>query len=348
MENIKEVKELNLLEILNKAKEVPKEKLASIKVEGPLYVMDASNHTYKTNKTLLAVTFMDKNKNILPGVAMDAKLGSADEIPGSVYIKGKMNYYNEEYKIIFEDYRYYEMEELTLVNKEAINKRIKDLVDQVTQPQLHEMLEDIFIKETPEKIKHEVTSNAIVNMKTAPAAVWFHHNYKYGLLEHIAEVAELSLSMAKELNKHTPGFINEDVIITGAMLHDIGKSKVYSFDKGKACYDKFIGGMLEHLSYGYRQMCYLSNVYNINETIAVMLEHIILSHHSKLEYGSPVTPKIIEAEIIARADSLSATFNKYKMSGDEPYVGRVSSDGKQGFTPSYLKSLITTNTNPQL
>ena len=126
---------------------------------------------------------------------------------------------------------------------------------------------------------------------TWPAAVSVHHNIKHGLFLHLMNVTQQAIDIAKNYTD-----INLDVVIAGAMLHDIGKIKEYTND-GKI---SDIGKYQDHISLGYNIICEYTRD-NKNKYIE-MLKHIILSHHGKLEWGSPKPPVNKEAFIVHMAD----------------------------------------------
>jgi len=135
--------------------------------------------------------------------------------------------------------------------------------------------------------------------KTHPGAIEYHHNWIGGLLQHTLEVVkycDLSASMFSDLDR--------DIMIAGAILHDIGKLQeitVTSRIKGT------IDGQLKgHIVMGY---AYLSNIMDklgTEKDIRDKLLHIMLSHHGKNDFGSPKEPMFPEAVIVYYADELSS------------------------------------------
>lgn len=143
-----------------------------------------------------------------------------------------------------------------------------------------------------------------------PAAMKVHHAYSGGLLLHTAEVLTFCKSyLAAMPNRYS--FINKDVVLASAILHDIGKIETYTFDDmGNAQQlpvDRIVGHMFYAMSLVrlvHKRFPKIS-VDFINEVI-----HCIASHHGKKEWGSYVDAQSIEAVIVSRMDYLSSCNGK--------------------------------------
>lgn len=137
--------------------------------------------------------------------------------------------------------------------------------------------------------------------KTAPAANNVHHAYTAGTLQHCVDTAIL----AKDIANNIPE-CNTDLCIAGGLIHDIGKLWVYELDGAVINYTLF-GHMLEHIVCGIVVLDKYKDEYN--PQLIRLLQHIVAAHHGKLEYGSPVTPKFIEAWVVSYADDINAKAN---------------------------------------
>jgi len=136
----------------------------------------------------------------------------------------------------------------------------------------------------------------------SPAAKARHHNYKGGLLHHSIEVVEQSLQIAEYW-----GIENYDLFITAGFLHDIGKMKEYEVTIEGV--DRTLWGRLVgHLP---MSAIFISKMMpdEVDNEKEILLYHMILSHHGRKEWGSPVEPMTIEAEILHFADLLSSRMN---------------------------------------
>ncbi len=133
---------------------------------------------------------------------------------------------------------------------------------------------------------------------TAPAGKTIHHNYLHGLLEHSLEVVSLLL------REGGPGDMNRDLLITGGLLHDLGKTDEFFYRAAIGYTDE--GRLLGHIVIGHRMVCEaLRRVPDVPGRLALHLQHLVLSHHGKLEYGSPVMPQTPEAVALHHADMYS-------------------------------------------
>ena len=141
---------------------------------------------------------------------------------------------------------------------------------------------------------------------TAPAAKRHHHNYKGGLLVHTNEVVEICKTIATIYED-----IDGDLLITGAILHDIGKIDTYDYRTEKIDITKE-GRMLEHLFIGGCMIKECMNSLKISEKTKIDLLHLILSHHGDVElgWGSSVNPRTPEAIALHQADDMSAKITK--------------------------------------
>ena len=96
-----------------------------------------------------------------------------------------------------------------------------------------------------------------------------------------------------------------DLLVTGAFLHDIGKTKEYDYTRSFEF--STIGRLKTHMLLGCEILReHISKVEGFPEKLAVKLEHMILSHHGQKEWGSPVEPLFLEASLLHFADNLDA------------------------------------------
>jgi 3'-5' exoribonuclease len=134
----------------------------------------------------------------------------------------------------------------------------------------------------------------------APAAKSAHHAYVHGLLEHTVSVGEMALKIAEHY-KH----LNRDILLSGALLHDIGKTQEFSLGPPIEYTD---AGRLEgHVVLGVRMLDKrLASLRGFPENLASHLRHLIISHHGLYEFGSPKKPKTPEALVLHMLDDLDA------------------------------------------
>jgi 3'-5' exoribonuclease len=140
----------------------------------------------------------------------------------------------------------------------------------------------------------------------APAAKYYHQAYRHGLLEHCLSVAQGVSALAATF----PG-IDRDVAVTGALLHDIGKVESYASLNG-AIELTDAGKLLGEIPLGYyRIRREIEEIEGFPAADAEALLHIILSHHGKLEHGSPVVPCTREATLVHFIDNLGGNLGSF-------------------------------------
>ena len=142
--------------------------------------------------------------------------------------------------------------------------------------------------------------------RVAPAAKYYHQAYAHGLLDHTVSVAQAVSAAAAAF----PG-IDRDVAVTGALLHDIGKTQAYN-DDPLAIDLTDAGRLLGEIPLGYYLVRRtIESIDGFDPELAQAVLHIILSHHGKLENGSPVVPATREATLVHAMDNLGGTLGSF-------------------------------------
>ncbi len=166
--------------------------------------------------------------------------------------------------------------------------------------------------------------------KRAPSAVAMHQAYLGGLLEHTVMVAKNALRIAENYPA-----VNKDILLAGALLHDIGKTLEFSYDKKIAYTD--MGRLIGHIPMGYAMIEYeAARLGSLPAQKKVLIQHIVLSHHGYLEFGSPKQPHTLEAIIVHHADQLDAQISNFL----EPRAG-ASSSSKWEYSPMFERVMYS-------
>ena len=175
-------------------------------------------------------------------------------------------------------------------NIDDMYKELRDLIASVKNLYLKQLLMSFFIDDKAFARR----------FKSHSAAKSVHHGFIGGLLEHTLSVAQLCSMIAG----HYP-FIDRDLLITGALLHDIGKTSELSPFPQNDYTDE--GQLLGHIIIGARMAEeHIASIDGFPERLRNELVHMILSHHGELEYGSPKKPALIEAMVLSLADNMDA------------------------------------------
>lgn len=224
---------------------------------------------------------------------------------------------------------------------EELEKKIKLYVDSISDKDIKDFLS-------------AVLENFKERFLTWPAAVRNHHNYVSGLLYHSITMADMAL----ELCKVYPS-LHRDFMLAGTLIHDLGKTIELSGPNATAF--TLEGKLLGHISIGQAEIRKIAKEigyfdYDLGKwqneeekkalfhkkEIAVTMEHVVLSHHSKPEFGSPVPPLTREALAIAMIDDIDAKM----MILDKAFVGVapgeftqkiVTMDDRYFYLPVYSK-----------
>jgi 3'-5' exoribonuclease len=172
------------------------------------------------------------------------------------------------------------------------------LVDTIQRPHLRTLLGRLVDKSTDTGAAYH----------SAPAAKYYHQAYRHGLLEHCLSVAQGVSALAAGPFR---GGIDRDLAVTGALLHDIGKTQVYATTNG-AIELTDSGKLLGEIPLGYYMVRReIERIENFPPAEAEGLLHVILSHHGKLEHGSPVVPCTREATLVHFVDNLGGNLGSF-------------------------------------
>lgn len=198
---------------------------------------------------------------------------------------------------------------------ESMWKELLDIIDS---------LQDKYIK----RLVEEITKENEKKIKMYPGAMRIHHEYIGGFLEHTLSVARSCEYFAGKYVE-----INRDLLISGAILHDIGKLRELSISNTTEYSEE--GNLIGHIVLGSDMVKEKARkIEDFPEDKLIQLDHIILSHQGTMEWGSPKPPMTIEALILHYVEDLDAKINIFKkaikkdMEGGkftqkDPFLGRV-------------------------
>ncbi|MHA1311052.1 MAG: 3'-5' exoribonuclease YhaM family protein [Candidatus Helarchaeota archaeon] len=179
------------------------------------------------------------------------------------------------------------------IDTESLYSIIKEKIDNIKNNYLKKLLE-IFFND----------SDFVDKFKNWPSASVHHHNYQSGNLEHTVGVVRLveSLSDFYKLDK--------DLLITGAILHDIGKFYTYDI-KGLVISENDKGKFIGHIMYSYNMIKdNIDKIADFPDDLKMKLLHLILSHHGQIEWGSPIEPMTPEAMALHLSDLADSRVKK--------------------------------------
>ncbi len=175
----------------------------------------------------------------------------------------------------------------------AMAEELQGLVHSIKNPFLKKLLQQFF-----------KSGGYWEKFQTAPAAKGIHHAYVGGLMEHALSVGKLADAMAF----HYDG-VDRSLLISGALLHDIGKLEELEMELGIVSYTDR-GRLKGHLVIGSEMIAVAAaKIKEFPSELLEKLQHMILSHHGRLEFGSPTVPMTVEAFILSSIDELDAKMN---------------------------------------
>jgi 3'-5' exoribonuclease len=284
---------------------LPDEFVKNLKGGSILSKFAISNKSIKLTKhgnEYLDVTLSDKTGDITGRMFSNGKLNSSvqDLENGDICtIKGNVEEYqgrlnlkiSEIVKCSAEEFDKKDFLNSSEKNTDKLMEVICNTISQMKNPHLKNLLKLFF---DDEKFKNDFC--------TAPAAVRMHHNYIGGLLEHTTQV----LILCKTICQNYPE-LDSDLLFTGAILHDIGKMKVYQQNGFTIEYTED-GLLLEHIYISAQMVKEQANKILVDEKTIKKVIHLILSHHGDISngWGSAVSPFLPEATALHYADNLDA------------------------------------------
>lgn len=166
---------------------------------------------------------------------------------------------------------------------------VQELIAGIGNPHLKALLEAVFGDPQVARL-----------YRRAPAAKFVHHAYLGGLIEHVLSLAKL----ARFTGEHYAG-VDPDLLLAGVLLHDVGKIFELSYDRSFAYTSE--GQLLGHIVIGIRMIEEkLRTLPDFPPRLRALVEHMVLSHHGQLEFGSPKTPMFPEAMLLHYLDDMDS------------------------------------------
>jgi len=182
------------------------------------------------------------------------------------------------------------------VSAERLEADLRELIATVQNPHLRQLLQGFFGDRSP----------IWPRFREAPAAKYYHQAYRHGLLDHTLSVAQ-AVSAAAALFQR----IDRDIAVTGALLHDIGKTEAYN-DDALAIELTDAGRLQGEIPLGYYMVRReIERIDGFDPELAQAVLHIVLSHHGALENGSPVVPATREATLVHMLDNLGGKLGSF-------------------------------------
>lgn len=280
-------------------------------IDSPFLIKFSATATGKNGKPYMNLILMDKTGEIEARIWEDVAAYMGQAVRDSfVQVNGRCQTYQGRKQIVIHQLQILREDEVNLrefvpegdLDPEALYAQLLDFVSTMKDPHYKALAESI-LKED---------SDIADRIKRAPAAKSVHHAYKTGLLEHVVSIT----GILDSLSQHYGKLLNRDLLFLGGFFHDIGKIWELSYDRvtDYTTEGKLIGHLVMGVELIDKKIRELDSQEGrmpspFPEEKKLLVKHIILAHHGKLEYGSPKEPHILEALVVHMIDDLDSKVN---------------------------------------
>jgi 3'-5' exoribonuclease len=272
-------------------------------VDGLLMVENANFKQNRAGKPFVQLTLRDQSGKIRAlQWDIDRTLYAAVRVNDVIHVKGRVEEYQGQRQII--------IDRIVAVNPEGASwehflppasadgrrlwEELRNEVNSIGRTELKALLTSLLDD-----------AGVAEALKTCPAGKTLHHAFRGGLLEHIVSIAGLARALKARWHQ-----LDQDLLIAGAVLHDIGKIRELSFDRGFDYTDQ--GQLVGHVALGVALLHEKARALpSFPPELLMELEHIIVSHHGRVEFGALREPMTAEAIAIHFLDNLDARLSAY-------------------------------------
>ena len=266
----------------------------------------AEERTDKRGKTFVSLILADQTNKI------DAKIWNATAEDLQNYEKDKVVYF-EGKKETFDGRPQMRLLNIRLATQEEPNNPQDYKVQSDVDTDIIRQEIDQYVSIVQEDTWRNIVKNLLMKYDdkfyTYPAAKYHHHAFLGGLSLHTVSMLRLADGICDNY-----AIINRSLLYSGIILHDLGK--VLELSGVDDTYYTLEGNLCGHIVLIDEEIVMMAKKlgYDLHSQEITLLKHMILAHHGKLEYGSPVRPQIVEAEVINHIDMLDATMQMLEQS----------------------------------
>lgn len=266
----------------------------------------------KNGKPYMNLVFMDRSGELEGRIWDDVTTYVGQAVRDAIVrVEGRCQTYQGRRQVVVQRLHFLRENEVNLkdfiaeseLDSDLLYQQLLGFVDSMQDP-YYKALAEAILKEDP-----EITDR----MKRAPAAKSMHHAYKTGLLEHVVSITGILDALAKHYGK----YLDRDLLFLGGFFHDIGKIWELSYERvtDYTLEGKLIGHLVMGVELVDRKIRgleaqsgrLLDNKFP--EDKKLLVKHLILAHHGKMEYGSPKEPHCLEALVVHMIDDLDSKVN---------------------------------------
>ncbi|MBI4753250.1 HD domain-containing protein [Candidatus Desantisbacteria bacterium] len=217
-----------------------------------------------------------------------------------VWINGRAGKYRNKMQLTIDSlskYTEYNLDDFmshTDKDVEGMTVQLFNVIGKIDNPYLKQLLDSFFSD-----------VNFLSKFKQSPAARSVHHNYLGGLLEHTCELLQICEAVCEIYPQ-----IDKELLLTGAILHDVGKVGELKYGLCVDYTDE--GELVGHIVMGGQMVSQkIETIEGFPSPLRMNLLHLILSHHGEYDFGSPKRPKTLEACALHHADNMSAQVKRF-------------------------------------
>jgi 3'-5' exoribonuclease len=281
-------------------------------VQSPFLVKFSQLGVGKNGKPFLNLVLMDSSGEIETRIWEDAARHSGQVVRDAiVQVQGRVQSYQGRLQVVVSEIEILREDQVVLadllpklrLDPEALHATLLEQVGSMRDPFYQALAESILRDD----------SEIVSRLKRAPAAKSMHHAYPGGLLEHIVSITRILDFLALHYGER----VNRDLLFLGGFFHDIAKIWELTFERSTdyTTEGKLVGHLVMGVELVDRKIRELEaqpgRIPGIfPEQKKLLVKHLILAHHGKLEYGSPVVPQTLEALIVHYIDDLDSKVNQ--------------------------------------
>jgi 3'-5' exoribonuclease len=258
----------------------------------------------RNGKAYLRLGFSDQSGNIR-GKAWDVATVPEQANGRAVRVAARVDEYQGVLQLIVEHLEILPEDEVPIerlmrssrYGLDELDRRLDALLQEIRDPWLSQLMAALLAEDGLRE-----------RLLRAPAAKRIHHAYVGGLLEHSLSMAAVYRGIAAHYEAYYPGLLDHDLMLVGILLHDIGK--VDELDPGPGFTYTDSGQLLGHIFIGSARVGRVAaRIEGFPPERLEAIQHLILSHHGELEYGSPVRPRMAEAVLLHYLDQIDSKLN---------------------------------------
>ena len=282
-------------------------------IRGPLLVVNANKGVTNNGLAYMNVTLQDKTGTI------EAKKWDINEVDAALLNIGNVVLVDGDV-LNYRDNLQVKIRAISKVNDDEFDATRFTMASPIPLEELEKRL-DSYVNSLKDKDIALLTKTLIgkyyKSYITYPAAVRNHHEFASGLLHHTVSMADLGEAIANLYPS-----VDRDMLIAGILLHDLGKT----LELSGPIIPKYTleGKLIGHISITHAEIQKSIEALKINSETATLLSHMVLSHHGKYEYGSPVLPLTREAYLLSVIDDLDAKMMIVDKAYDQTPEGEFS------------------------